>query len=341
MIDHVKTKGFKGQDINEDIHPKTLFCGPNTSGKSTRAAAIALTLMGYVPFAAKPSKQPAAILDDYGNGAKDITNTLTVAVACNGVEFERHYYRTEKGGVSQRLRVDKKKHSAADFAVALAKAGSPRVIDVGDFIGLSDQKKMDMVFEIFPPKSNLNDLDNRIEKAKKAVTELQGKDRSATSVIQRLTKSKGEIEMPAGTLAEIQAEIEKLTDQVNDAREQLKQAEISDAEEKAKDKAAAEASVNQGPARHESPPSNHVEKQEIQPIKREPGNQRILDFVQGKPAPSDEKYPHFMKVYDEDNDPAVSIQKIIDTLNDSGCGICAAAIVAKQELKKFTKGVAA
>ena len=333
MITHIKTKGFKGQNINEEVHLKTIYCGPNTSGKSTRAAAIALTILGFIPFAAKTNKKAADILNDFGVGS-----TLTTAVVCNGVEFERHFYRTEKGGVSQRLRVDKKKFSAADFAVALANAGSPRIVDVNDFISLSDQKKMDMLFDLFPPKTNLKDLDSQIEKAKKSVTDLQAKDRAAIAVVQRLTKSKGEIELPAGTLAEIHAEIEILTGQVKTLQEEIKQVEISEAQAKAKEQAESDAAAK---IQQNTTPSNNVEKPEIPSEDRSSGNQRILDFVQGKPDPSFEKYPHFMKIYDEGNDPAVSIQKIIDALDKSGCRICAAAIIAKQELKKFRKGAAA
>ncbi len=322
MITRIKTKGFKGQDINEDVYPKTIYCGPNTSGKSTRAAALALAILGFIPFAAKTNKKASDIINDFGAG-----DTLTVAVVCNEVEFERHFYRKEDGGVSQRLRVDKKKYSASDYAVAMSNAGCPRIVDVNDFISMSDQKKMDMLFDLFPPKANLKDLDSQIEKAKKTVTDLQAKDRASIAVVQRLTKSKGEIELPAGTLAEVQAEIETLTGQVKTLQEEIKQAEIADAQEKVKEQAKADA-VKSVEA------SNHVEKPEIQ-TDNSPG---IVDFVQGRQPSS---YPHFMKVYDEGNDPAVSIQKILDALNKSGCSICAAAIIAKHELKKFKKGAAA
>ncbi len=268
MITHLKTRGFKGFDIDEDIPQKALFLGKNKSGKSTRAAAISLAVMGYIPFATKPSKNNADILNDYG-----VRDTLTVAATCGDTEFERHFYRTDKG-VSQRLRVDKKKHSAADFAVALANAGGPRIIDINAFMGLSDQKKIDSLFDIFPPSANLKSLDSEIENAKKDVSRLEKQERADTAVIQRLTQSKGEIELPAGSLAEVQAEIEKLTDQVKQAQENLKQAEIEearlDAEEKTRAAAAEEYKV----------PSKDVGKQE--PEFSNPGNHRIHDFVTGK-----------------------------------------------------------
>lgn len=321
MITHIKTNGFKGQDINEKVHFKTIYYGPNTSGKSTRAAAIALTILGFIPFASKTTKKASDILNDFGDG-----DSLTTAVVCNGVEFERHFYRKEDGGVSQRLRVDKKKFGAADFAVALSNAGSPRIVDVNDFIGLSDQKKMDMLFDLFPPKANLKDLDAQIEKAKKSVSDLQAKDRSAIAVVQRLAKSKSEIELPAGTLAEVQAEIETMATKVKTLQEEIKQAEILEAQAKAKELAVAEAEAAKAiEEKGDKSVSNHVEKPEI-PTENSHGNLGIVDFAQGKQS---------------SNDPAVSIQRIIDALDKSGCSICAAAIIARHELKKFKKGVAA
>jgi exonuclease SbcC len=310
MIEHVKTRGYKGFDIDEGMHPKTILVGPNASGKSSRGEAIALTTLGYIPWAAKASKNNTDILNDFGTGS-----TLTVAVTCNGVEFERHFSKSEKGSVSQRLRVDKKKYSAADFAVALDKAGSPKIIDVRTFMSLSDQKKKDVLFDIFPPKADLKDLDRQIDKAKSQVSTLQKQERSTTAVIQRLTKSKGEIELPSGSLSEIREEIDKTATQVKTLQEEIKQAEIALAQARAKEKAEENARVAA---------ESHI----VESVDRDPGNQRILDFLHGKNK-------------DLSPDPATSIRRIITALEDAGCQICAAAIVAKQELKKYTREAAA
>lgn len=331
MITHIKTKGFKGFDINDDIAHKTLFYGKNKTGKSTRGAAIALAIMGYIPFATKPSKNNADILNDYGTG-----DQLTVAVVCNDTEFERHFYRTEKG-VSQRLRVDKKKYSTADYAVAMANAGGPRIIDVNAFMSLSDQKKIDDLFNLFPPSANLKNLDSQIDKAKKEVSRLEKQEKADIAVVQRLTKSKTDLELPAGSLPEIQAEIKSLTDKVKEAQENLKQAEIEEVRIEAEKEAAAkniedhEITQADYDFTNQKMSSNDVEKQE--PEFSDPKNQRIHDFVSGQEMKPESEYCG--------PDPVDSIQRIISVLNDAGCGICAAAIVAKQELKKFKKEVAA
>ncbi len=325
MISHIKTKGFKGQNIDEDIHPKTLFCGKNKSGKSSRAHAIALTILGYIPFVPKTNKKPADILNDFGQG-----KTLTTSIVCNGVEFERHYSRSGKGSVSQRLRVDKKKYPAAEFAVELSKAGAPKIIDVNAFIGLSDQKKIDTLFELYPPKADLKNLNNQIEKAKTKISRLQSEDRSATSVIQRLTKSKNEIELPAGSLAEIKEEIKKIMGQVKDAQDNLKAVEIEQAKNdeqiKAAKKAKQEKIKNDAARKEQQDKFNKIMSDKTEDSSL--GNQRIYVFASGKDKTGA-------------LDPVQSIQRILDALNDSSCQICAAAIVAKVELKKFKQEAAA
>jgi len=314
MIQHIKTKGFKGFDINEAVHDKTIYTGKNKSGKTSRGMAIALTTLGFIPFAAKVNKKPADILNDFGAG-----NTLTTSIVCNDVEFERHFSKSSKGSVSQRLRVDKKKVSASDFAVALSNAGNPKIIDVVDFMSMSDQKKIDTLFTLYPPKADLKDLDSQIDKAKKTVNELQAQERTFTSVIQRLTASKAEIELPAGSLAETKAGIEKLTIQVKDAQENLKQLEIAEAAEKAKtdqkkDSQAEFDKIMQENTEGFKAPEDHIINQADYNVT----NQKAAPLITGIEL-----------------EAVKSIQKIIDTMIDADCGVCAAMLVAKQEVKKF------
>ena len=325
MIQQIKTKNFKGFNINEPVHPKTIYVGKNKSGKSSRSHAIALTLLGYIPFAAKTNKKPADILNDFGVG-----DTLTTAIVCNDVEFERPYSRDKKGVVSHRMRVDKKKVSAADYAVALSKAGDPRIVDVNDFILMSDQKKIDALFELFPPDANLKTLDSKIDKAKIKVNELQAQERTSTSAIQQLTARKSEIEIPAGSLPEIKAEIETTMQAVLDARESLKQIEIDEAKEtaKAEQKVDSQAMFDQIMEKNTKEwvpesASNDVTKQELHKNTLITGN-----------GPGDPNIGLGVLSY-----PAESIQAIIDTMIEAGCETCAALLVAKMELKKFKGGV--
>ena len=328
MIQHIKTKGFKGFSIDEPVHEKTIYVGKNKSGKSSRSHAIALTLLGYIPFAAKTNKKVSDILNDFGIG-----DTMTTAIVCNDVEFERHYSRDKKGSVSQRLRVDKKKVSPTDYAVALSNAGAPRIVDVPDFMLMSDQKKIDTLFSLFPPGADLKNLDSKIDRAKTLVNDLQASERTMTGTIQRLTASKSEIEMPAGSLPEIRSEMDKLTKQILDARESLKLIEIDEAKET---------------ARAEQKTSSQAEFEKVMKM-------NTVVFVPGESKQDQEKPRHTREEVEamvdfvrQDLTPtnyisrteivAASIQTIIDTMSDAGCEACAAMLVAKMELRKFKGG---
>jgi len=323
LITHIKTKNFKGSSLDEDIGQKTIFLGENESGKSTRGAAIALTILGFIPFSSKPTKTASTILDDFGNGKE-----LTTAVICDGVEFERRFRRSEKGTVSQLLRVDKKKYSKGDFEVELYKAGAPNIIDINDFVNSSEQKKIDTLFSLYPLSTDLKKLDSDIEKSKKNISNLEASNRTATGVIQRLNADKAEIELPAGSLAETKTEIEKLTQKVNEARENLKQAEIKDAQETAKEeqKKDSQAEFNKIMADNTVSSPKDTKKAENIPVS-EKSNIDNHQISQGDYDFTNQKLTSF--------NPAKSIQRILDALTDSGCQICAAAMVAKVELKKY------
>jgi len=327
MITHIKTKGFKGQDIDEDIYPKTLFVGPNGSGKSTRAHAVALVVLGYVPWAAKAKKKPADILAAYGSG-----KSLTVAITINGMEFERHIVQYDSGKTSQRYRIDKAKYSATDFAVELSKAGDPKILDVSAFMELSDQKKIDTIFHLYPPAGDVKDIDAKIEKKTDEINRLNRTTRGYDSVVQRLSKSKGDIEIPGGSLAEVQADIESLTADIKQAQEDLKQAEIEAARVEAEEKERARAKVEAEKKAETVRVKEEKKSDPIPSVIRDVHNanlKRVKDFVSGGPSPFDRL------------DPVQSIQSILDTLEAAGCGACAAKLVAKRELMKFRKETAA
>lgn len=364
-VTHLKTKGFKGADLDEDIPEKVFYIGKNTSGKSTKAAAIALTLLGSIPFASTVSKRPGNILEDFGQG-----DTLTTAVIYGGIEFERKLIKSKKGVVSQKLRVDKQNSSATDFAVALAQAGAPKIVDIADFMAGSDQKKIDTLFTLFPLDADLKNLDNKIEKAKQNVS-THAKDMDAsTAVIQRLSKSKNELSLPAGSLAEVQADIKNTLQKVKDLDKKIKAAEIFEAEKKATEKANAENAAKQ--ERSQEPLVDEDSISDGYASERDPGNQPAFDGMHEDSGamsngnakdllnsmgpgmsesdnsglnlfPDDpermnppQTEPSLPTVMNFGDDPAKSIQRIIDTMKDAGCVVCAALMVANQELKKYT-----
>jgi len=370
MIEHVRTIGFKGFDIDEDIPQKALYSGRNMSGKSTRAAAIALALFGYIPFSTA-GKLPGDILESFGG------DSLVVSVTIKGTEFARKFSRNDKGKVSQSVQVNKKKASKENFAILLDKAGAPKIADVAEFMKQSDAKKVDTLFDLFPNEA-LNDIDNEIEQAKEDVSRLDKKKTGAESTVQRLTQSKQDIELPSGNIAETQDEINRTELQIVEFEEKIKQAEIEEAEALATKKAEEEAEKEKAKAVKEAEEKGKREEKERadkeaedkyfeaepEPLKtEEEWKEAGVDSIPDSPQMAEidktitgmeQQVERFKSDIPSSVDVIVSggseetpegiifkpaafesIQRIIEALVGSGCGTCAALIVAKQELKKY------
>lgn len=344
MIEHIRTIGFKGFDIDEDIPQKVIYTGPNKSGKSTRAGAIAIALYGHIPFSTA-GKRPGDILESFGK------DSLIAAVTIGGTEFGRKFSRNEKGSVSQVVQVDKKRVSTENFAILLDRAGGPRIADVAEFMKQSEAKKIDDLFDLFP-NPELASIDTEIEKAKEDVSRLEKKKSGAESVVVRLNASKVAIDIPAGSIAEVQSEINAAEIQIVELEEQIKQAEIEEAEEKAKEEGRLE-----GERLERERAEKEAAEKPVDPLEAEisKGEQQIADFRSGEisePFLPDDSEPCIDEVVQGSQYAVIanrnktanqtyakaSILRIIDALTGAGCNTCAALIVAKQELKKF-KGV--
>lgn len=312
MITHLKCKNFMGQNIDEDISQKTIYTGKNTVGKSTRANIIAITALGFSPFSTKTSKKPSDILDDFGDGKKMVTE-----FTCCNVIFERKFTRSEKGSVSNLMRVNKTKANKSEFAVALSNAGNPQIIDLGAFLKISDNEKINTLFKLYPPGADLSNLDSQIEKSKKKISRLNESITNTTGAIAALIKSKTDINLPSGTLAETQASIENLTRGVLEAKESLRIAE----EKNAAELKAAETVVDTQAQADQIMADNTFpfQDEKNQAVKTENDINSNIDM------PSMQ-------------DPTESIQKIIDTIVKTDCNMCAAKMVAMVELSKFKGG---
>lgn len=338
MITHIKTKNFMGADIDEDISQKMIYTGENTAGKTKRSKAIILTLLGFIPSPGKTIKIASDILNTLGNGQE-----MSTAVTCGGDIFERSFKRSKKGTVSQKFRRNGKSRSKSAFIVELVKAGDPRVVDLDQFLSLSENGKIDALFDLYPPDGDLSTLDSDIERSKKEISRLNEEKGESDNVITALIKSKNDIELPAGSLAETQESIKELTEKVVESQENLKKLEI----EEAKVETAEETKRNVKKEREETqanlnktmedntkpwtPPdvvgslesdyadevcNNHRNSNQNSYV----SNKEIGDFASGRPGPFDAHE---------------SIKRIIDTMKKSGCQVCAALIVARFELKKY------
>lgn len=317
MITHIRTKGFKGFDIDEDVPEKVIYTGANRSGKSARAGAIAIALYGHIPFSTA-GKRPGDILDSFGN------ETLVCAVTIGGHEFARKFSRNEKGTVSQRLQFDGKMISTENFAVKLSQAGSPKIADVAEFMKQSEAKKVETLFDLFP-NPELSTIDTEIDDARADVSKWTKKRDDAEATIKRLTKSKDDYEVLPGSIAEIQAEIKTIETQISETENEIKQAEIEEAKAEAKkeaeDKAISDAMLNT---------EKDWEQVDFDSMPSSPEMVEIDKTISAMEAQTPEPFQSTLQT-----DVSFSIKKIIDAMTQTGCGACAALIVAKQELKKY------
>lgn len=322
LITHLKSKDFMGHSIDEDIGHKTIYTGNNTAGKSMRANIIAITALGFSPFSAKTNKKPSDILDDFGDGKKMVTE-----FTCGGVVFERKFTRSSKGSVSNIVRVNKTISNKSEFAVALSRAGDPRIIDLNAFLKLSDNGKVDTLFKLYPPGADLTNLDSNIEKSKKKIKLLNESIGNNEGAIKKLIESKTAIEMPAGTLADTTAAIENIDKGILETKNSLAIAEEKNAAElkpevNTQDKSDQMMEENTAPFPQENEQAVKIENRTLE-------NNVNSNSFSGKSTPA---------ILWTSKTVGESIQKIIDTMEKTDCSMCAGLMMAKKVLRKFKGG---
>jgi len=179
--------------------------------------------------------------------------------------------------------------------------------------------------------------------------------KTSENLVKKLTADKAEIELPAGTLAEVTLEIERTTAEVLLARKNLETQKIRDAEQAAKERAEAFAEKN---AKDEK---ERIEKEAKEKAEREVAEKaaprpahgfrpdttaRNSDDFQDIPKYGTKEYAREMVEGSENKKSGVylsektielaeSIKIIMATMEKAGCASCAAMLVAKRELRKY------
>jgi len=328
MISKISAKGLKGLEFEQPLLRLNLFRGPNGIGKSARTDAVLLAVLGYLPGGAK---RPGDILNALGSGDKMFVGIETD----DHTHFLRRYAKDEKGTVNQSLMVNRRKASGPEYAKAMA---GVRVIDLRIFLELSDQKQIDTIFSLFPPAGDVRLIKDQIGALRAKKNGLQAKIETLDGVVARLKSGRAEIQLPAGTLSEITGKIEDTEKQLTEARQSLRNVEIAQvrAEEQEKAEAAAILKTEQEreaqghkyvkPKPEEIPEGSPLEG----PFKDITPRELIQDIAEmssvGRRATA--------RLSDECSE---SIQAILASMQRSGCDSCAAALVAKRELRKYQK----
>jgi hypothetical protein len=323
MITKVLAKGFKGCDFAQKLSERTIFVGPNGSGKTAHSQALQLAVNGGVIGAGKTNDD---ILSTFGEGDK-----LVVGVEIDGKYlFERGFVRGPSGSVSQGYKAGGVKVSKDYFMKALGESGAPVVLNVADFMALSDQKKIEALFQLYPPAGDISAVQGNIDTAKEKINSLAAKVKTSEQAAARIASSKSQIQVPAGTLAEIDAQITSLEAQLKEAQENLTQIRME--EQKAADALRAKEEAD----RREKERTETEEKAKVE----RPGEMTKKSYAllgaekvhgiavtPGLPGPVVRIPPAFCV--------ASSFQAIITAMDDAGCGTCVAKMIARRELRKY------
>lgn len=309
MISAITAHNFKGATFQAPLGGLTLVVGPNGAGKSSRSQALQLAVLGYVPGA---GKRNADILEAFQtSGGKDLRAGIVLE---SGTKLERRFTRSRSGAVSMEMYAGGIKCNAPEFARALADVA---VVDLSVFLGLSDQKKIDELFRLFPPEGNVRDIAAKIEAQAKRIAALEREEREALSMVSNLTVRRTKIELPAGTMADKQNEIDQAEADLKQARADLEAERIAVA--RAEEQAKAEERQTEKPASVVGTILDMTPNMEPVEVKASPP---CAAFA--KPAASD---------------LAATLERILSTMDRAGCSVCAARMVIKQELVKARRGL--
>ena len=324
MITKIIGKNFKGLNFETELKKLNLFIGENGAGKSARSDALFLTRIGFIPG---HSKKNGDIFNDYSGSGKE---QMSVGFATEKYEFERIYIRKRNGSVTEKFTVNgSADQSKEDFALYMKQ--SPAIFDLEAFLSLSDQKQIDMIFALFPPAGDPGKLTAQIEKK---TEELNRKRKSLTDiegVISRMTRGRAEIKLPAGNLSGVKAEIAALKESLTTARKELAEAERKQIEADAKVKAEADAKA-EAERKAKLP----------EPIQMDAGPLHMALASMPDPLEPARRQAECSLMSRTDRagitrlplTAAASIVRILDALTHAGCDMCAAAMVARSELKK-------
>jgi len=338
MITSVILNNFKGRSEIIKLDQCNVFFGPNGSGKSAITEGATLAITGYVKGVKRQNqeiyhKMFSDIDDPFASTEHSVGFTFKAKEG--EVEFKRGFSAGKSESVAQEYFVNGGKVSRDKYNETMVRYRVPGVFDIESFIESSDDKKINAVFERFGDLDDSIEVDSKIDAAKKEKNRLEDLVRTNKKVSQKLSIARAEYELPAGSLAEVNNDIEKIEAEVKLVNKHLTKLKIEEAER------VKEAEVTQ---------KIEDTKQAAQEIFGDP---KITPSPAG-PAPGDtadainESYLNDTDIerqgFTVDNvtitevSPRDSIRKIIDAIKNVGCVLCsngAGVMVAKAELKKY------
>lgn len=312
MIKLVAAKNFKGRSFEWGIAPHTIIVGPNGAGKSAIVQAAQLALEGAIPGVNKTNQ---AIIDAMGGDVKAIYAEVTVlhdkAQTKLGRQYEREVF-SGRDSVKQVLMVDRRKTDAKGFAGAAATSGAPKIVAVDEFLAMSPRRMIAYLAGMIG-NEDLDKLTAKAEDLKKTIKANQEMLRESESYIAKTSENLARLSLPAGSLAEVQAEIAAREKDLEAARSAIAEAKAQEqirvADEKRIHKEEREASF--------------LNEKNPQALIAQAALASMESAITGQ-APR----PH----------PADSIIAIMSAIKQANCPTCkggTALLIAKRELSKW------
>ncbi len=369
MVTKIIARDFRGLSFDQEIDQFTLFSGPNGSGKSSRTNALILAVMGYLP-----SDQAKRAMDIYATHASG-PEMVVAFETDSGQRFSRKYKISPEGNGLQIIGLNGKAVNQKQIERVLIDLGNPMVFDLRSFNDLSEQRKIEFLLELSPPSKELHKIEQDLAEAEEKINDLRGKTRAKKGIIEQLSGERSALKLPAGTLAEIQAEIKAKTADLDKAQEDLKAEELAEqkrkdeeaakereriakerAEEKAKkDKAALEAKVlrekeeAKAKAKREADAilareaeakqrEEEARQSEAEALQRAEAAQKDLEDLGVEIGRREKEFDATLKELAAQGPRATcagSLKKVQQVLLDSGCQYCSALIILNLEIQKY------
>ncbi len=334
MINKIFGRAFKGLDFDQPISKLNLFVGRNGIGKSARSQALQIAILGYLPT--DQAKQPGAIHATHASGPE-----MIAAVEINGHRFSRRYRRAEDGAVSLDVSLDGKRLNQKQTERALIDMGNPQIFDLRAFNDLSGPKKIEYLLSLFPPAGNLRDLEQRIVEKEDRERFLREEVRGKRRVIEQLTGERAALQLPAGTLAELQEKIRVQEGELSGAQEDLKNAEIEEEKRLAEERAKTEAKKAKEREEGARADAEAARQREAEALKAAEKAQEELKETKEEMGRHEAQFMEAISKLEEKGPRGLfgeclaSLQTVKETLEEAGCTECAALLVLKMEMNRL------
>lgn len=211
MITRIMLKGFKGSTVDLPLGPKMLIVGPNGSGKSSIVQAIELVLTGGITGVAKAT----AAIGDAGGAPFAVEATIA------GVEFNRSFRRSGDS-IQQTLYVDRVKVGQAIFDRRLGECGAPTIWQPESFFALPPGQQISQLTSKFVGQDSEAAV-AELEKTKRLIDVQHAGIRQDETLLGHHLQQGANLAITAesGSLAEVQAEIRRLSDELAVDRAEL------------------------------------------------------------------------------------------------------------------------